>query len=258
MKIYDQHVHTHFSFDCSESIENYLNNTEHPFTICDHLEFANVETEVDDTVDYDAFSKEVDEISTKYNRVIYKGIEIGYSKGNADKIKEYMSGKHFDCVTLSLHSNGTLDYMSDEIMYENVTAVIEEYFELLTEAVDELDGINTLAHFDYGLRRFTLPMRSIQLLSEDKMIPLFRKMIEKNIALEINAKSIFRLGNKNFYDYAIPLYQALGGKLFTLGSEAHKAQDIELAYDTTIELCALHNIHEIAHFQNGQPVMIAI
>lgn len=48
--------------------------------------------------------------------------------------------------------------------------------------------------------------------------------------MELNAKSFLKYGNEDLYRYAVPLYQSVGGKLFTLGSDAHVAEDYQLGF----------------------------
>lgn len=46
-------------------------------------------------------------------------------------------------------------------------------------------------------------------------------MIEKGIALEVNTRSCYQFGNVDFYKQLLRLYSEYGGKLISLGSDAH-------------------------------------
>lgn len=41
MKIYDQHLHSNFSFDSEENIENYFLNNENNIVTTEHMDVAN-------------------------------------------------------------------------------------------------------------------------------------------------------------------------------------------------------------------------
>ena len=41
LKYYDQHVHSHFSFDSEERLENYLNISNNFLVTTEHLDFKN-------------------------------------------------------------------------------------------------------------------------------------------------------------------------------------------------------------------------
>jgi len=70
------------------------------------------------------------------------------------------------------------------------------------------------------------------------------------MAFELNSKSIFNYHNYHLYDWAIPLYQSLGGEVFSLGSDAHKAEDHKLKFEQSINLLKKHNVKEVALFKN--------
>ncbi|WP_233120428.1 PHP domain-containing protein [Vagococcus martis] len=72
------------------------------------------------------------------------------------------------------------------------------------------------------------------------------------MAFELNAKSFIKYRNKALYEYAIPLYISLGGKLFTLGSDAHVAEDYELGFEEMGSLLKKHGIYELAIYQKQE------
>ncbi|SJZ49152.1 histidinol-phosphatase (PHP family) [Pilibacter termitis] len=255
----DCHIHTKFSYDSSCEMEEVLLQNNHTLTFTDSLIFDNLIAEEDSILDDEKYSQEIFSLREKFpERKIYKGIEIGYTKGNRERIQNYLTDKSFDVKLLSIRSNGKLDFMSDEILFENVNTVVAEYFSLMKQAITEIDGINVLSSLDYGLRRFSLSKRAVILLVEHELEEIFKLMIQRNIALELNAKGCFFYGYRYLYDFAVTLYQELGGTLFTFGSEAKRATEVELNFSRLIENAKKAGIHHVVQFDKGKCVNFKI
>ena len=73
--------------------------------------------------------------------------------------------------------------------------------------------------------------------------------------MEINAKSFGPYQNAHLYQYAIPLYQSVGGKLFTLGSDAHKSSDYRLDFAAMSDLLRSFGVNQLAVFQGSERFM---
>jgi len=112
------------------------------------------------------------------------------------------------------------------------------------------DG-HILTHFEYGLRRFDFTPEELESHFEKELIAIFKKVIQRELAMEINAKSFGRYQNETLYRYAIPLYQSLGGKLFTLGSDAHVAEDYRLLFSEMANLLREFDVKQLVVFQGN-------
>ena len=49
-------------------------------------------------------------------------------------------------------------------------------------------------------------------------------MIKRGIALELNTRSMFQYGQLPLYEIVVDWYIQMGGRMFTMSSDAHKAQ----------------------------------
>ncbi|MCC3236511.1 histidinol-phosphatase, partial [Pediococcus acidilactici] len=97
MLYYDQHVHTDFSFDSDEKMENYLKVSGDDFVSTEHLEFNNPDADKKDSIpDYTGYVTEIERLKKATGKRIYKGVEIGVSAGQIDRIKDYMAHHAFD------------------------------------------------------------------------------------------------------------------------------------------------------------------
>lgn len=254
MNYYDQHLHTHHSFDSNETFENYL-KTYSPtyFVSTEHLDFDNPYVKGADSIpEFEAYKKEIESLDKKHETTLLKGIEVGYVDYQHDRITSFLNEKDYDIILLSIHQNGRFDYMDDDVLALEVVDLIDDYYSRMLDAVKKADFANVLTHFDYGMRRLDLSVDEFKKYAEPYLIDIFKTIIEKDMAFELNAKSFIKYGNKALYEYAIPLYISLGGKLFTLGSDAHVAEDYELGFEEMGSLLKKHGIYELAVYQKQE------
>lgn len=127
--------------------------------------------------------------------------------------------------------------------------LIHEYYEQMIVSVEKMPHTNVLTHFDYGMRQIDITVDEFQRLAEPLLTQLFKQVIAADLAFELNAKSFVKYGNKHLYEYAVPLYISLGGTLFTLGSDAHVAEDYELGFAEMKTLLRTNGVSELAIFK---------
>lgn len=258
MQYYDQHMHTHFSPDSLEKFEHYLSQSDKTIITTEHLDFFSEKQKSDDVIpDFEGYSAEIKRLNQQYGNRILKGIEVGFTYADREKIQEFLKGKDYDLILLSIHHNGRHNFMNlgndDVPLQEN----IKEYYSLMLEGVQEFPNANVLAHFDYGLRGYEVSVDELK-KAEDQLVKVFEAVIQNELAFELNTKSMYRHGNAHLYEYAIDLYQSVGGKLFTVGSDAHKAADYEFHFDEAFDMLKRHGVKELVTFQKQEPTVRAI
>lgn len=250
MKYYDQHLHTFLSFDSDEQFENYLLNQPEYFVATDHLDLQNAGTGFgDDIPDYKVYSKKLAELEENYSTKFLRGIELGVVPGQEQAIQDYLSTREYDLKLLSIHQNGAFDYMDDAVLQKNKLDVVKGYFDQMSTVLDTFPDGHILTHFEYGLRRFDFTAKELEENFEKELTTIFKKVIQRELAFEVNAKSFGRYKNAHLYRYAIPLYQSLGGKLFTLGSDAHVAEDYRLLFPEMSKLLQEFQVENLVVFQ---------
>lgn len=252
MNYYDQHLHTFLSFDSEEQFENYLVNKPEFFVATDHFDLENSGTGFkDDIPDYAILTKKLDELNEQYDTTFLRGIELGVVPGQEAKIQDYLASHTYDLKLLSIHQNGKFDYMDDIVLTKDKFAVAKMYFDQMAEVLESFPDGHILTHFEYGLRRFDFTPEELESHFEKELIAIFKKVIQRELAMEINAKSFGCYQNETLYRYAIPLYQSLGGKLFTLGSDAHVAEDYRLLFSEMANLLREFDVKQLVVFQGN-------
>ena len=139
-------------------------------------------------------------------------------------------------------------------------AAVDVYFDELLEVID-------WGRFD-SLSHLTYPWRYIQgehglRLDMNRYLPkmeqVFQALIQKGKALEINTS-----GLRQSYGLTMPhlellqRYHDLGGRLVTIGSDAHRWADVGAGLEQGMELLKLAGFHHIALYRNHEPIPLPI
>lgn len=250
MDFYDQHMHTNLSFDSDEDPYNYISSDTKVVTFTEHLDLKNNANQgKDDIPDFDQLLEWKEEMAKIKGVQLLLGVEVGYVSEHKDQLLSILDAYDFDIKLLSCHQNEHYDYM-DKIDLEP-EMMIHAYLDQLLNALRDMPDCHIMAHFDYGFRIHKLSVKHLKPY-EDKLKAIFKECIKQNMAFEINSKSLYVYDKYDLYEWAIPVYQELGGTLFSLGSDAHTADEHQLKFDQSIELLKKFDIKEVALFQKKE------
>ena len=250
--MFDQHVHSSYSFDSNENLENYINVSDNNDIITtEHLDFENpIINYKDSLIDYLKYVGQIKNLNKKYSNKFFSGIEIGYTQKSEKKIKDFLKNKNFNLKLLSIHQNGNYDYMCVNKKLISLEALIQEYFEQMIQALESSIEFNVLAHFEYGLRMIDISVIEFDNLASVFLNKIIELIVKKEIAFEVNTKSMYKYKKENLYSYMIEKYLKKGGKLFTLGSDAHNIKDYAYKFDEATKFLLSKNIKEIILFKD--------
>lgn len=250
--MFDQHVHSNFSFDSNEDLENYINvSNKNDIVTTEHLDFANpIINYEDSSIEYLKYIKEITSLNKKYSNKFFSGIEIGYTSNSEKRIEDFLKDKNFNLKLLSIHQNGLYDYMCVNKKLISLEALIQEYFEQMIQALESSIEFNVLAHFEYGIRIVDISVTDFDSLASKFLNKIIELIVKKEIAFEVNTKSMYKYKKENLYSYMIEKYLKKGGKLFTLGSDAHNIKDYAYKFDEARKFLLDRNIKEIILFKD--------
>lgn len=158
----------------------------------------------------------------------------------------------YDLKLISIHQNGRFDYMDDVVLTKNRIDLVRECFDQMLKVLESFPEGDVLTHFDYGLRRFAFTPDEFAEHFEYSLLKIFKKIVEREMAIELNAKSFLKYGNEELYRYAVPLYQSVGGKLFTLGSDAHVAEDFQMGFKERGQLLTDYQVDRLLTIQGSE------
>ena len=250
--MFDQHVHSSFSFDSNENLENYINVSNNSDIITtEHLDFENpIINYKDSSIDYLKYVGQIKNLNKKYSNKFFLGIEIGYTPNSEKRIEDFLKDKNFNLKLLSIHQNGNYDYMCVNKKLISLEVLIQEYFEQMIQALESSIKFDVLAHFEYGLRMIDISVIEFDNLASVFLNKIIELIVKKEIAFEVNTKSMYKYKKENLYNYMIEKYIKKGGRLFTLGSDAHNIKEYAYKFDEAKKFLLSKNIKEIILFKD--------
>ena len=250
--MFDQHMHSSYSFDSNENLENYINVSDNNDIITtEHLDLDNpIINHKDSSIDYLKYIEQIEILNKKYSNKFFSGIEIGYTQKSEKKIEDFLKNKNFNLKLLSIHQNGNYDYMCVNKKLISLEVLVKEYFEQMIQALESSIEFNVLAHFEYGLRMIDISVTDFDNLASVFLNKIIELIVKKEIAFEVNTKSMYKYKKENLYSYMIEKYLKKGGRLFTLGSDAHNIKDYAYKFDEARKFLLDRNIKEIILFKD--------
>ena len=250
--MFDQHVHSSFSFDSNEDLENYINVSNNSDIITtEHLDFKNpIINYKDSSIDYLKYVGQIKNLNKKYSNKFFLGIEIGYTPNSEKRTEDFLKDKNFNLKLLSIHQNGNYDYMCVNKKLISLEVLIQEYFEQMIQALESSIEFNVLAHFEYGLRMIDISIIEFDNLASVFLNKIIELIVKKEIAFEVNTKSMYKYKKENLYNYMIEKYIKKGGRLFTLGSDAHNIKEYAYKFDEAKNFLLSKNMKEIILFKD--------
>ena len=262
----DSHIHTHFSFDGDPNASvraiclTALAKGVREITITDHCD---INGEVEGIYPHYEMERARDEVLAARAEfdgrlVVNWGVELGQPHQYPREAAALIAAGGFDFVLGSLHNlNGVPDFCF--LRYEPMTdALLHQLFgRAVAEAVEVIrfPGIHTLAHLTYPLRYMARAGRQFDLTPHIPAIEaLFSEMIDRGVDLEVNFSTL-----RSGLGFAMPdadilrLWAAAGGDRVTLGSDAHKPDDVAGGLDDALALLRRCGIDKTVTYRGGKP-----
>lgn len=247
----DYHIHSEFSFDSDEKINNIITRAVtlgmKQIAITDHQDFNWPVLGEYPSIDVEKYFSAIDTARNKYSNQIQilKGIELGLMKDTKTQCQNLIASNAFDFVIGSCHIVNNMDpYYSDFWKNRNDRTTFELYFNTLLEGIEMFNQIDTLGHMDYIVRYSPNKDSNYSVTDYSDVIDMIlKRIISKDIKLEINTANLAKgFSFPNPHTNIIKRYQELGGKYITVGSDAHKAEDIGYGFDIVKEIVEKFNL----------------
>lgn len=227
---HDFHLHTRFSAECVDEPRAYcLRALKYGYRAVCFTDHADIDRSLlcrEPSV-YELYRRAVLACREEFagRLAVGFGVEIGYHRAGEDKIRAFLEGKEFDYILGSVHHLGDNVLVTDEEFFAGRTQrqAYERYFgEVLLLAESGL--CQGLAHLDVVERRGAKiygPYDPAEYA--DCLAPILAAAVRHGLALEINLS-----GYRQGLGRPIPslevagMYRRAGGRLITVGSDAHK------------------------------------
>ena len=187
------------------------------------------------------------------------GAEVGQIPQAPEIARVLYDDPRIDLIIGSVHElPGRADFYFLDYAQENIPKLIGEYFEEVLRLA-ETDCYDILAHLTYGLRY--LPNRAeIDLTPYLPIIDrIFFALITGGRALELNGSGLKYATPYTDPDFAlIARYRSLGGRLLTLGTDAHETRHLGLDLDRLEQLARDAGFTELTYFERHEPKFLSL
>ncbi|MFZ5969455.1 MAG: histidinol-phosphatase HisJ family protein [Bacillota bacterium] len=269
--MFDYHMHTSFSIDSKmemeEAVKRAIDVGLQEIAFTDHGEL-NVwrpdDLIVDDIFHVGDYLKTLSELKGKYKkRIRIKiGIELGLQVEEKQRIQKLVQEYPFDFVIGSSHTIDRYDlYYRKFFEGKTKQEAYERYFHEILKIVKEVEDFSVYGHLDL-VKRYALGVyenidiegREVEIIRE-----ILLALIEKGKGIEINTSGFrYGLGDSNPGIEIIKLYKALGGEIITVGSDAHRLEDIGYRIPETYELLRDIGFRYVTTFNQLKPEYVKL
>ncbi len=266
LKLYDCHMHTAFSGDCEYEARHMIAAAKayglNGVAITDHLDFDFPEGECDFNLDFKTYSKALGELSEVYSTKdfdVIKGIEMGLQECCVEKNLSVLKEYEFDYVIGSVHVVDGMDPYEDAFWENRDEAeAVRRYYEAVLKNIKLFDGFDSLGHVDYIFRYAKkLPKEDTYKGYEGLLDEILLYLIKHDKALELNTGAIAKgLANPNPGPDILKRYKSLGGKLITIGADAHSPVNVGIGFDRVEEWLKESGFSSYFVYKNRQPIEI--
>ena len=269
--IADMHTHSEYSHDSVCPIEDMclaqIEKGTNVMAITDHADIF-------DYCNYDIYTpiKKAYETVTKLNEkyrdkmVLLSGVEISEGFWFGEQSKKMRELCDYDVIIGSVHcvryKDLTIAYSKIDfsgLSQKEVYAYLDAYFDDVL-AMLETEEFDILAHLTCPLRYITGKYKIEVDLKQykEKINKILRIIIEKEIALEINTSSYESLNDFMPDKEIIEEYFNMGGRLITVGSDAHVTQNASAHFGKAIEFIKKTGFEHLYYFKERKPVKYEI
>lgn len=272
--ISDIHVHSNFSSDSVELMENHITKAIEKgmkyIGFSDHQDFdafllppENLNYLLGGNGDGETYVNTIHALRDKYadKITILAGVELGLKPFTAPVAEDFSQRFDFDYVIASVHGFDGYDG-GDRRLHEGKTAreTIVGYFVTELECMHAFHNYNVWGHLDYIVRHTEGKCDAMNIADYSDLVDLLLKnLIDEEKCIDCNTDLLSR-GFHHFHPHTdiLKRYRELGGELISFGSDGHNCNAIGRAFDRAAAIAKECGFQYYAVFQNREPIMLPI
>ena len=257
--MFDFHIHSTVSFDGKGSPVDMLRAAEaaglREICFTDHLDYdprAAEQTFCFETRDYNGAYDGL----TSDRVVIRRGMEFGMLPDNAQQLAEDLKRRPFDFVIGSVHFVEGWDIYYPPFWGGKTMEQAERcYLEHILDCVRAHDGFDVLGHLTYISKTWSNPThRPVEYALYAELVDeIFRELIRKDKGIEVNTSGVDSCGMTLPQEVYLRRFHELGGRIVTVGSDAHAPDRVGQYCEETCRLVA-EIFGYVCTFENRVPV----
>ena len=265
MELYDQHLHSNHSVDSkadpSDNVRAAIASGLAGLTFTEHFDTHPSDWKTC-TYDESAYAATIARLRSEFGDAIFigRGIEVCYQPDRMPFILKFLTRHRFDMVILSVH------YFADAPLHKrnswsdlNVHQGTKRYLETVLNAARYCEQLHAtagrvfdvLGHLDL-VKRYTQRFFGTHDVSSfgDLIDDILSACLEADLTPELNTSTL-RQGLTEPMPAlgTIRRYVALGGTTVSLGSDAHRSQDIGAGFDDALSILRQAGVDTLAVFE---------
>lgn len=266
--MFDYHVHTNFSEDCSMPPEiacrRALERGMQEIAITDHMDFEwpikPFRFEIEDVEHYFHTLNRLKQ--TYANRLTIRlGIEMGLQPHTLKASERLCRMYPLDYVLASVHIVDRMDpYLPEYYQNRDKVKAYTDYYTEIYRLLSEYDAFCVLGHLDY-LRRYSIyPYEPTDWrIGMDIVESILIRLIEKGKGLELNTSGFRHVsGQPHPHPEILKRYRELGGEILTLGSDAHRPEYIGYQFSHAFDILKRCGFQYITAFSGQKPSFVKL
>lgn len=271
MKIYDAHMHSKNSHDGCETVENLAKTAQNlgfsGITITDHSDVAWFKS-AEKINNIKTLKEEIDACKDAFDIEIMCGIELGDMLETPYEKEIYEVCDTLDFVLASTHVRMTYqtlfdDYVKNMQYIENhsdadIDIFLRKYYANLKQIISKIKA-DSVAHITFPFK-YISPQNNIDVKNYYQDIrEILDIAIKRGMALELNTTASNR-GMMQFMPNKDILceYKKQGGKMITLGSDAHVTGSIGRNFENAFKLLKECGFESYFVYRKRKPFEIEI
>ena len=271
-RIFDSHIHSEFSHDSTARLSDICRFAKMKgvsgITVTDHCDMH----KITGLSDMEHIKNSVKSTHGDFEIKVMSGMELGDGFTNIELSKEAAESEDFDFILCSCHAFATMRTVTDKFQRgdfnffknaddEILKSFLEKYYDNLLLSAKMLD-YDSLAHI-------TFPFRYINGLAEryefspeqyaDRIEEILETAIARQKAIEVNTSGLSTAWGRLMPNRDIlKKYFDMGGRLVTLGSDAHKPELIAGGIKEAISALREIGFQEYFYYEKRKPVAVGI
>ncbi len=263
----DLHIHSAASEDSDTPLSVILDTAVsrglQTVAVTDHVELVNYRGGAYDTAAVESRRMMAEATVPKGLRLL-RGIELGEPCANEALAASILEEGPYDFVLASQHrlSEEVEDYYFIDYSGWSDQAVIAEMERYFTEVLKVVrwNGFDSLAHLTYPFRYLPPKWREGDYRPWQSLIDdILGTLAENGKALEINTSGIRKgLGQTSPDEPLVQRFVSLGGSLITVGSDAHRPNEIGADLDAAESMLRRAGIGYVTAFVHRQPFRLSL
>ena len=262
--LWDNHMHSNFSGDSDaepiDMIKAARSKGLAGMTFTDHLDIDYPEQFGFFDLDLDHYYPSQHALALKCSDehfTVLTGLEIGIQPHIASECETAVKSYPYDFIIGSTHLVDRWDPYFDSFWeLDTDINLLKRYYECILENITAFTNFDSLGHLDYAFRYVKNPN-----VKNDTHKPyaeiidaILDKIISMDKALEVNTAALRKgMTGPNPAPSIIKRYHELGGKLITLGADAHTPKDVAADFNLLADLLNACGFKEFVVYKNRKP-----